>query len=118
MKIRHCNTEKENRFDCNLCGKPTLSIKSKDPCQNCIKVYPHHKKCHSCGRIYPDQTCFECESSSCKYCIKRRLKAKFIKHPQRDNKKIVKPKKDFKLGNNSIRRFYFDQKNALAFTQT
>ena len=74
MKIRHCNTEKENRFDCNLCGKPTLSIKSKDPCQNCIKVYPHHKKCHSCGRIYPDQTCFECETSCCKCCVKRRIK--------------------------------------------
>ena len=32
-------------------------------------------------------------------------------------KKIVKPRKDFKLGNNSIRRFYFGQENAVDFTQ-
>ena len=105
--------KKQNIYDCILCGKPKLSVKSKDPCQNCTELYPDNRKCQSCGRVYPDQTCFLEEGSCCKYCIKRKTKTKQKIY----NKKIEKPSKktlksvDLKLGEVLIGKFFIDKQN-------
>lgn len=110
------NPEKQKLFDCVLCGKPKLIIKSRDPCQKCIKLYPDNRKCQSCGRVYPDQTCFAENGSCCKYCIKRRAKTKNTTQiPKTHYKKIGKTQKktlksiDLKLGDVLIGKFFIEQ---------